>query len=659
MQVVKAIAHFETILVDAIDKDSTTMVLDSISTPAGNLPAGTYGFVIEQESNSKREYVIGTLSGSTLTFTFRDVSPLDAETASSSGDDQRKSHRKGASIKLSNFPILTQLARILSGDAELDADTPIVLDASRTPVSANELVTKEYVDSVVNGGSVYFETQILRGDAGETIAAGELVYLKETDGEWYKVNTANTDWYNKQLGIAKGSGTDGNAIGGGGVLISGLDNSISYTAGQLYYGTDTAGTIGTSAGTYELKIGIGDANNKLVFFGNAYRLTDAEKDAIAGSLGTPSGSNKFITEQNTSAGDTDQAQSTQNANTAVGEADATTKRNQIAQSFIPTKLKMRGVKLYKDADTGTFTGNVKIALQADSSGSPSGSDLASITIPNAVWLGMPTGEFEAAFATEYASIILGNTYWIVITPSTSDNSNHPNLGTNSAGGYGSGSVKYKNTTDGWTAISTIDLYFKTIEGVVEQKLKTSSTANIPMVVRGGLLGKTLSSQSITDGSSAGEVTLFQKRIPAKSLGTGNIISGVLFLSNFGIKGGGGETFTLKLKYGGTTIATATITVDGGTSIDVPNTKGKITFELVANAATNAQIGAIQMFTAENDAEADADAAVSMFKAHCAASGTGAEDSTGDLNLTITGQYGSANAANDLTVLYGFLQLIKE
>lgn len=659
MQVVKAIAHFETILVDAIDENSLTMVLDSISTPAGNLPSGTYGFVIEQESNAKREYVIGTLSGSTLTFTHRDVSPLNASTVDSSGDDERQKHRKGSSIKLSNFPILTQLALILSGGAELDADTPIVLDAPRTPTSAEELVTKAYVDSIVNGGSVYFETQIVRADAGEVISAGQLVYLKESDGEWYKVNTANTDWYNKQLGIAKGSGTDGNAIGGGGVLISGLDNSISYTAGQIYYGTDVAGTIGTSAGTYELKIGLGDANNKLVFFGNAYALTDAEKDAIAGSLGTPSGSNKFITEQNTSAGDTDQSQTTQNANTAVGEADATTKRNQIAQSFIPTKLKMRGVKLYKDTDTGTFTGNVKIALQADSAGSPSGSDLAAITIPNAVWLGMPTGEFEAAFATEYASITLASLYWIVITPSTSDNSNHPNLGTNSAGGYGSGSVKFKNTTDGWTAISTIDLYFKTIEGILSQKVKADANGNIPMVVRGGLLGKTLSSLSITDGAAAAETTLFTKRIPAKSLGTGNVIQGTLFVSDMGILGGGGATFTLRLKYGGTTIATATLTVDGGFSTNVAGLKGEINFKLIANAATNAQIGSIQLWVGENDGNADNDATVSMSQLYCAGNGTGTEDSTGDLQLSITGQYGAANAANDITVLCGFLQLIKE
>lgn len=473
----KAVAHFETILVDAIDKDSTTMTLDSISTPAGNLAAGTYGFVIEQESNSKREYVMGTLSGSTFTFTKRDVSPLDASTVDSSADDQRKSHRKGSSIKLSNFPILTQLQRILSGDDELDADTPIVLDASRTPATNNELVTKEYVDSVVNGGTIYFETQILRGDAGEVVAAGQFVYLDETDGEWYLVDTDDTDWKNKKRGIAQGAGTDGNAISGG-VLVSGLDASTSYTPGQVYYGSNTAGSLGTSAGTNELVAGVGDANNKLVFFGDPYQVTDDEKDAMVGSQGNPDSANKFLTEDHSTAIANLQTQTTSTNTIEVGEADTTLKKNVLAQSFTATKTKLRGVRLYKKADTGSFSGTVKIALQADSSGAPSGSDLASVTISNANWLLITSSaEFMAIFSSEYTSLTVGATYWIVIDPSTSDDANHPNLGGRTSGG--NGELYYQNTTDGWTQLANTDLYYKTIEGVTSQIVETGSDGKIP------------------------------------------------------------------------------------------------------------------------------------------------------------------------------------
>jgi hypothetical protein len=270
------------------------MELSSISTPAGNLGAGTYGFVIEEESASRREYVIGTLSGSTLTFTHRDLSPTDATTTDASGDTDRQSHRKGASIKLTNFPILLLIQRVLDGTDQLDADAPLEYDATASISGNNMLATKAYVDAVVNGGTVTFDNQIFTGDAGETVADGELVYLKEADGEWYLVDATDTATFqNVRIGIAQGAGTDGAAISGG-VLVSGIDNTISYTAGQLYYATDVAGALGTSAGTNTFVVGIGDANNKLVLL-PYYLPTPTEKDALAGSSGTPSSTNPYKT----------------------------------------------------------------------------------------------------------------------------------------------------------------------------------------------------------------------------------------------------------------------------------------------------------------------------------------------------------------------------
>lgn len=75
----------------------------------------------------------------------------------------------------------------------------------------------------------------------------------------------------------------------------------------------------------------------------------------------------------------------------------------------------------------------------------------------------------------------GSLYWIVIETSTSDSSNHPNIGTNSAGGYTNGSVKSWNTTDGWTTVATVDLYFKTYEGINSQVVITDTTGKIPQI----------------------------------------------------------------------------------------------------------------------------------------------------------------------------------
>jgi len=201
--------------------------------------------------------------------------------------------------------------------------------------------------------------------------------------------------------------------------------------------------------------------------------------AGAGTQGVPSATNTFVTKDNTSAASTDQTQTTQNGTIEVGEANVTTKKNQLAQSFIPTKTKIRGVTFYKSADTGTFTGTVTVSIRSDSSGSPSGSDLISYTYTNAQWTALTTGQQTVIFATEYTSLIAGSLYWIAFSTSTSDTSNHPNVGTNTAGGYSSGSVKYRNSIDGWVAISTIDLYFTTLEGNTNQVVKTDSNGKIP------------------------------------------------------------------------------------------------------------------------------------------------------------------------------------
>lgn len=292
------IAHFETTIVNAIDENSSTMELSSVATPAGNIPAGTYGFTIEEESTARREYVTGVVSGTTVTFVARDISPLNATTADASGDSNRQKHRKGASVKLTNFPALQRLIRLLDGTDNLPAASPLSYDGAVTPVGDNELVTKAWVLSVVTGGAITTDQVKISGDAGETIAAGDYIYFKESDGEWYKVLANDTTTFgNVRKGIAQGSGTDGNAINGG-VLVAGSDKLATYTTGQAYYAQDAGGALGTSAGTFSLLVGVGDANGNLVIV-DPFSLTVAEKAALAagGTFGTPSSTNKFVTQQ--------------------------------------------------------------------------------------------------------------------------------------------------------------------------------------------------------------------------------------------------------------------------------------------------------------------------------------------------------------------------
>jgi len=174
------------------------------------------------------------------------------------------------------------------------------------PVSNTDIANKEWVLSVVNGGSVSTNALITTGIAGETVSAGKIVYLKAADGRWWlasSASTATTDLL--QLGIAQGSGTAGNNISGG-VLLRGLDaNQSALTPGTIYY-LGTAGAISSSAGAIERAVGQSNSATTLQFDPDYYYIPTAlQKAALAGNSGTPSGSNKYVTESGLTASQTD------------------------------------------------------------------------------------------------------------------------------------------------------------------------------------------------------------------------------------------------------------------------------------------------------------------------------------------------------------------
>jgi len=250
----------------------------------------------------------------------------------------------------------------------------------------------------------------------------------------------------------------------------------------------------------------------------------------------------------------DQSQTTQNSTLAVGEANTTTLKNKIAQSVVFTKDALGGFRLYKAADTGSFTGTVTIALQADTAGSPSGSNLVSAVYTNAQWLLLVAGEIEFKLSSDYTPTI-GTTYWMVITTSTSDTSNHPNFGVNTAGGYGSGSLKYNNTTDGWVTSGTSDLYFKTLIGTTSTTAGVDQYGLIPAeIMRYSLVDfngtdGTLRSNNTSEASDYNRVLSDRFWTPT----TGLHVKAWYVLNSNQV-----ATYTFRLKVNGTAIATQVI-----------------------------------------------------------------------------------------------------
>jgi len=291
---------------------ATSITLESFQTPdetnITDSDLGTTNYGTLEPGTSNEEIIsftavtqngdgTATLTGVTRGLKF--VSPYTADTS------LRKAHAGGTIFVVTNNPQLYEDFASISNDETITGtwtfDTaafPRMEDATNDPTSGAMLTTKAYVDALALGGTLTTDKVVVEATAGETVAAGEIVYFDETDDEWKLADaSAAGTAENILLGVAQGAGTNGNGISGG-VLLSALDgNQTGLSAGELYYLSDTAGAISTSAGTKDVVIGYAKSATELYFKPNFKRyVTKDQQDALAGVGGTPSSTNKYVTE---------------------------------------------------------------------------------------------------------------------------------------------------------------------------------------------------------------------------------------------------------------------------------------------------------------------------------------------------------------------------
>lgn len=254
------IADFEVQLSTQLDIGGTTATISSATDDDGvALPAGVYFFTIDG-ANSQKEHIVCSLSGTSLT-AIKSVSRQGVETTGSA-----RLHRVGATVVITDFAHLYFINKLIGGNALLDATKPLEYDGTATIITANQLATVAYVLSVVSGGTIAFNQIIEAGNAGETIATGNLIYFDETQDEWMKCDADTlATLFNVKLGIAQGAGTNGVAITGG-VLTYGTYVTSGLTQGDLCYASNTAGGINSgTAGTVPRVVGIAKDSTHIYF----------------------------------------------------------------------------------------------------------------------------------------------------------------------------------------------------------------------------------------------------------------------------------------------------------------------------------------------------------------------------------------------------------
>lgn len=194
------IANFETSLASSITDSATSMTLVSFTDKDGNdLTTGTYyGFTID-EGTANEEHVIGmATSSNVVTNMTRGVS---VTTGSTSVTALQKTHRRGASVKITDAPSLVLISLILRGEEEVNY----------TPTATGHLTTKDYVDSLALGtttvaaletddGIVELATQLEMASSTNLGGSGSSLVLQSqyatsspgTTGAWVPITDPTT-----------------------------------------------------------------------------------------------------------------------------------------------------------------------------------------------------------------------------------------------------------------------------------------------------------------------------------------------------------------------------------------------------------------------------------------------------------------------------------
>lgn len=144
-----ATAVFETSLQSAITSSATSMTLTANSVRGGGSISGYNCFTID-EGSAQAEFVCGTVSSTAVSSLTRGISPL---TGTTTDTDLQFAHRRGANVKITDFPIV----QILKAQNNGEDTFPNLLTYANTVLlgvgsPTTTIPTKYYVDTQIASG---------------------------------------------------------------------------------------------------------------------------------------------------------------------------------------------------------------------------------------------------------------------------------------------------------------------------------------------------------------------------------------------------------------------------------------------------------------------------------------------------------------------------
>mgnify|MGYP001589311372 CR=1 FL=1 len=194
-------ALFETTLAANITSSATTFTLTSALDKEGStLASSTYPFIID-EGTANEEMVIADCTATACTNATRGISVLSGTTSVTS---LKKSHRRGATVKITDGPQLMILTRILNGIGTF----PNIIRYTSHPTFSGlfDIVDKKYVDDTAFSGAGVIDATTLARGVGELATGCEAASSTASGGSGVLLipaSLATSTWYSASLSGCK------------------------------------------------------------------------------------------------------------------------------------------------------------------------------------------------------------------------------------------------------------------------------------------------------------------------------------------------------------------------------------------------------------------------------------------------------------------------
>jgi hypothetical protein len=254
------VALFDTSLASAITSSATTMTLVSALTKDGTtLASSTYSFIID-EGTASEEFVRADCTATACVRMERGISAITGTTTVTA---LQKAHRRGASVKITDAPLLLNITRIINGIGKFPNVLTYDSGISTASFTANNnIVTKAYVDGIAFGST---PVTVTAGGTGQTTLPQDTLLIGNG-------TSAVTGTSSPTVGWITATTTTATSTFRGGVSMTGYE---SHTGNEDHTGSVINFTGAVSAGS--LTVGGSTIANK---FGG---------DGTDGALAVPSG----------------------------------------------------------------------------------------------------------------------------------------------------------------------------------------------------------------------------------------------------------------------------------------------------------------------------------------------------------------------------------